>query len=112
MKKIRMAIIAMFAAALLAPVTAFNWEENVVSPIDNRALMNNPFGENYESESGSLLSDLSAYVEDRIGFRDEMILGYTVLNDRLFHKMVHPTYDYGEDGYVFFKTGRNVRFQD
>lgn len=110
MKKIRMAIIAMFAAALLAPVIAFNWEENVVSPIDNRALMNNPFGENYDSESGSLLSDLSAYVEDRIGFRDEMILGYTVLNDRLFHKMVHPTYDYGEDGYVFFKTGRNVRF--
>ncbi len=109
MRTIRMILIVMFAAALLAPVAAFNWEENVVSAIDNRTLMNNPFGENYVS-SGSLLSDLSAYVEDRIGFRDEMIQGYTLLNDRLFHKMVHPTYDYGEDGYVFFKTGRNTRF--
>lgn len=111
MRKIRIAIIIMFCTALLAPLAAFNWEENVVSPIDNRELMNNPFGENYEpGENASLLSDLSAYVEDRIGFRDEMILGYTLLNDRLFHKMVHPTYDYGQDGYVFFKTGRNVCF--
>lgn len=41
------------------------------------------------------------YVNDRIGFRDEMILGYTVLNDKLFGKMVHPSYSYGKDGYVF-----------
>ena len=111
MKKLRIAVIILFILALFAPAAAFNWEENVVSPIDSRELMNNPFGPNYHPKEGSsLLSDLSAYVEDRIGFRDEMILGYTMLNDKLFHKMVHPTYDYGKDGYVFFKTGRNIRF--
>ena len=111
MKKIRIAIIAMFCAALLAPVAAFNWEENYVSPIDNRELMNNPFGDNYiQDEDSGRVSDLTSYVEDRIGFREQMIYGYTVLNDALFHKMVHTTYDYGEDGYVFFKTGRNIRF--
>ena len=30
-----------------------------------------------------------------------MITAYTVLNDRLFGKMVHPIYEYGKDGYVF-----------
>lgn len=49
----------------------------------------------------SLPSRIENYVNDRIGFRDEMILGYTVLNDRLFGKMVHPSYSYGKDGYVF-----------
>ncbi len=41
------------------------------------------------------------YVNDRIGLRDEMILGYTLINDFAFNKMVHPSYSYGKDGYVF-----------
>lgn len=112
MKKIRIAVLVLFFAIILIPVATFNREENVVSEIDNRALMNNPFGENYdtEGEDRDLTDDLETYVQDRIGFRDDMILGYTLLNDKLFHKMVHPTYDYGKDGYVFFKTGRNTRF--
>ena len=51
--------------------------------------------------TGDLTKDLENYVNDRIGFRDEMILGYTLLNDRLFGKMIHPAYTYGKEGYVF-----------
>ena len=51
--------------------------------------------------TGDLTTDIENYVNDRIGFRDEMILGYIVLNDRLFGKMVHPSYTYGKDGWVF-----------
>ena len=32
---------------------------------------------------------------------NEMILDYTILNDKLFGEMVHPSYTYGKDGYVF-----------
>ena len=37
----------------------------------------------------------------RIGFRSKMIRAYTILNDKLFGKMVHPSYSYGKEGYVF-----------
>lgn len=112
MKTIRVVMIIMFLGILAVPILTFNWEENVISAIDNRELMNNPFGENYHSETGDLTQDIETYVQDRIGCRDEMILAYTLLNDKLFDKMVHPTYDYGKDGYAFFKTGQNIRYNE
>ena len=39
-----------------------------------------------------------------------MILGYTLLNDKVFGKMVHPTYTYGQDGYIFFNIPRNQEY--
>ena len=114
MKKLQIATIILFFLLLSIPVLTFNRKENVVSEIDNRELMNNPFGKNYKGGNGSgdLTEDIESYVQDRIGCRDEMILGYTVLNDKIFHKMVHPTYDYGKEGYVFFKTDRNIQFSE
>lgn len=83
---------------LLIPILTFNTEENAISEIDNRALAVNPFT---EESSEDFTKDVENYVNDRIGLRNEMILAYTVLNDRLFGKMVHPSYTYGKDGYVF-----------
>lgn len=85
-----------FCAMLLVPLLTFNFQPDVVSQIDNRKLAESPF-----SGQGSLSASFENYVNDRIGLRDEMILAYTVLNDRLFGKMVHPNYSYGEDGYIF-----------
>lgn len=111
MKKIKILTIVLFSIVLIFPIIMFNWEENVVSPIDNRKLTNNPFGPNYEKgEESDLTKIIENYVQDRIGFRDEMISGYTLLNDKLFHKMVHPIYDYGKDGYVFFKVGNTKKY--
>ena len=111
MKKLQVVFIALFFVLLALPLVFFNWEENVVSEIDNRQLTNNPFGPNAEP-GADLTASLESYVQDRIGFRDEMILGYTLLNDQLFHKMIHPLYEYGKDGYVFFKQKQNVQFGD
>ena len=61
-----------------------------MSEIDNRELAVNPLTNRGED----FTSDLENYVNDRIGFRNEMIYGYTVLNDKLFGKMVHPSYIY------------------
>lgn len=100
-----------FFILLLLPVAAFNREENVVSKIDNRTLTNNPFGENYETDGTVDITDgIENYIEDRIGFRDDMIYGYTRLHDTVFHQMVHPTYMYGKDGYIMRQAGENIEY--
>ncbi len=96
MRWMKILTVICFCSILIAPLFAFNFEPDVVSEIDNRKLAENPF-----TADGQLTDNIQNYLNDRIGFRDEMILGYTVLNDRLFGKMVHPTYTYGKDGYVY-----------
>jgi len=113
MKRLRVIIICAFFIILLLPIIYFNWEENVVSEIDNRKLTNNPFGNSYTfDEISDLTTSIENYVEDRIGFRDDMILAYTLLNDKLFNEMVHPTYMYGREGYVFLKQEPNIEFSE
>lgn len=96
MKRIQWIFILLFSFVLLVPLVTFNFEKNSVSAIDNRMLTEDVF-----HMEGDLTANIESYVNDRIGFRDKMILSYTVLNDRIFHKMVHPNYVYGTDGYVF-----------
>lgn len=114
MKKIKIGTIIIFIVLLFIPILKFNWKENVVSEIDNRALTNNPLGPNYqpENDDDDLTDALDNYLQDRIGFRDQMIYLYTVANDKLFDKMVHPTYTYGKDGYVFFNAERQPEFNE
>ena len=100
MKQIRIITLILFFAVIVIPVSAFNFQEPSVSLIDNRELAANPFSDEMLGK-GDLTENVGNYVNDRIGFRDDMILAYTVLNDRVFHKMVHPSYVYGKDGYVF-----------
>lgn len=96
MKAVKAITIIIFSLVLLLPLVTFNFEEGAISEIDNRALQDNPL-----TAEGDLTENVDNYISDRIGFRDEMILSYTVLNDTLFNKMVHPSYSYGKDGYVF-----------
>lgn len=98
MKILRSIVIVVFAAVIFVPIVLFNWAPNSVSAIDNRVLTENPFT---QPTTDDLTNDIENYVSDRIGLRDEMILAYTVLNDKTFGKMVHPSYTYGTDGYVF-----------
>lgn len=96
MKPLRLLTIILFAAIIAVPIVLFNFTNDAVSEIDNRKLAENPF-----EASGDLTENIESYINDRIGLRDKMILAYTLLNDRIFNKMVHPTYSYGKDGYVF-----------
>ena len=96
MKFLRIITVLLFAAVILVPVCCFNTTPDAVSLIDNRKLTINPF----ELE-GDLTKNIENYVNDRIGLRDEAITAYTILNDKLFGKMVHPSYSYGKNGYVF-----------
>lgn len=101
MKGIKIAFLLLFALMLLVPLAAFRRGTGLVSEIDNRILQENPLSAGERAKGGDLTTKLEKYVQDRIGFRSEMILGYTVLNDRVFGKMVHPSYCYGREGYVY-----------
>lgn len=112
MKTIQWITVVLFALVILVPLAAFRWEPGVASEIDNRMLAENPFSPGAREKGGDLTEDIESFVNDRIGFRDEMILAYEVLNDKLFQQMVHPSYTYGQDGYVFTKIGDNRTYGD
>lgn len=96
MKTLRIMTIVLFVTVILIPLLFFNFTPDAVSPIDNRGLTGNPF-----LIEGDLSKNIEDYVNDRIGFRNNMISAYTVLNDAIFGKLVHPSYSNGKDGYVF-----------
>jgi len=95
MKKIQIVTIIWFYTILAVPLIFFNHKADQVSEIDNRALTDIP-----HQWTPSLFEK---YLEDRMGFRNEKIKAYTVINDKLFHEMIHPIYEYGQEDYVFFK---------
>ncbi len=103
MRVIKITTALLFALMVLLPLALFRREPGIVSEIDNRMLQENPFSPEERAKGGDLTAAVERYVSDRIGLRDEMIQAYTLLNDRLFGEMVHPSYTYGKDGYVFFK---------
>ncbi len=113
MKIIRIIIISLFSLILLVPMVTFNFEENSVSDIDNRMLAEFPLSDDVFGKT-DFTKSIENYINDRIGFRDEMITAQTIINDVLFDKMVHPSYSYGTNGYVFGNglTSIKTKFSD
>ena len=99
MKKIKILFLVILCAAIVLPVAAFNFQKDCASPIDNRMLTEWDLG------SSDITGMVDLYINDRIGFRTEAISAYTELNDKIFGMMIHPTYTYGKEGYVFFQMG-------
>lgn len=100
MKKIkimRMGFLTVLIIMLAVPVIEFNFKENCASPIDNRMLTE------WDLHTENTTAMIDDYVNDRIGMRTEAIDEYTLLNDKVFGMMIHPTYTYGKNGYVFFQ---------
>ena len=98
MRILKIVALFIFASIIIIPIATFNFKENAVSEIDNRMLAANPF---FSDVDGDFTENIQNFINDRIGLRDRMILGYTVLHDKLFGEMVHPSYEYGTEGYVF-----------
>lgn len=103
MKYIKIASVAVFSLMIFLPLLGFRFGEGIVSEIDNRKLQENPFRAEERAKKKSMRDLISAYVSDRIGFRDDMIRVYTILNDRVFCEMTHPFYRYGKDGHIFVR---------
>lgn len=102
MKKIYITKIVLFIGVILAFILNMNIKSNQVSEIDNRVLT-----EFSSIFSGSDITDnIENYINDRIGFRTNMMNFYNRTMDLAFGEMVHPNYQYGEDGYIFFKLSK------
>lgn len=102
--------IVVFIAIMVIPVLNINLKSEQVSDIDNRKLT-----EASEILENDFTTTFESYLNDRIGFRTEMINIYTRSMDKIFNYMVHPSYQYGKDGYVYSylaREGFDKRFQD
>ncbi|RKJ30713.1 hypothetical protein D7X25_36755, partial [bacterium 1XD42-8] len=86
-------------AILIIPMALLNVKPDQTSAIDNKRLTE------WESFSfqNNFRNGFQNYLNDRIGFREEAIDAYTVLNDKLFHVLVHPLYMYGQNGNIYYK---------
>ena len=91
--------IMLFLAFLIVPVIFINRKDNQVSEIDNTILMN----ADQVGKVNSLSDDTEVYLSQHIGFRDRMLTEYIDVNDKAFNMLIHPQYEYGKEGYVFFK---------
>ncbi len=115
MKKIYIVKITIFILIILLPIININLKNNQISEIDNRMLIN--FENTYKDEDdiNIIFNNIGNYIDDRIGFREDMVNFYTYSMDKLYDDMVHPTYQYGKEGYVYLKlpeTKVNLRFQE
>ncbi len=102
MKYIQRIFVVLFFCIILLPIFAFNFTEGAISEIDNRELAALPSIEDV-ADIDSYPTLIENYISDRIGFRDDIILQYALLNDKAFDLMVHPMYMYGKDGHVYTK---------
>ena len=93
-RKLKILFLLVLAAAVVSAAATMNLQKNCVSELNNSMLPEwDP--ENLTGES------IDNYIQNRIGFHDIAITGYINLQDRLFGELVHPSYMYGKDGYVF-----------
>lgn len=98
MKKLKLLFISLCAILILIPNLLFNFNPDVISKIDNRKLAELPKFE----YTDKYLKTVKDYYDDRYGLREEAIYHYTNLMDKAFGILVHPTYVYGLDGYIYF----------
>ncbi|MDO5695649.1 MAG: hypothetical protein Q4P30_02670 [Eubacteriales bacterium] len=90
--------IILFVLISLTPLVLIDTTPDKVSEIDNRKY--SAFPEKYNRY---FFNKVEAYYEDRVGLRGDGLLLFSKLNEILFQYFEHPTYECGEDGYVFFK---------
>lgn len=106
MKQIKIILMIVFSIFLLLPLIFINTRQDIISEIDNRKLKDLP----EFSISSSYLNYINKYFDDRYGGRELLVNVYASLNDLLFNELVHPSYEYGTDKYVFFGMGNNIEY--
>lgn len=110
MKQLKKLFIIFFMIVLFFPLIFFNWKDEYVSIIDNRPLKKFPNRENLNGRD--ITEYIQNYINDRIGGREKIINIYTILNDKIFNLMIHPSYTYGEEGYIFFLMRYNIEYHE
>ena len=84
------------AIMIILPGIFTKFGKDRISEIDNRKL-----AEFETAEGDTVFQKADRVLEDRVGFREELITVNEVVTDTLFHKLVHPFYIYGRKGHLF-----------
>ncbi len=100
MKGIKVFTLIAFFVIIAVPMALFNFKSGAVSEVDNRKLAESPFSASAD-DSKRWTVRTEEYINDRIGLREQMMLGYSVINKYAFHMVAHPSYSYGKDNYIF-----------
>lgn len=104
MRKILNAIYLLcFLLMLIIPLCLTNTSSNVKSDLDNRVLVELP-----EIGDSGYEGKIKTYLQDRIGLRNQMMTGYQLLNNYIAGDLTHPSYTYGQDGYIFLQMHNNI----
>lgn len=109
MKKAKVSFIIIFFIIIVIPLAFFNFDEESVSDVDNKQLQKFPIGKNAGED---FTQSVFSYVEDRMGFREDMIKVYTEGYNGFFGELIHPLYIYGKDGFVFTEIAMEADFAD
>ncbi|MDO5014971.1 MAG: hypothetical protein Q4E28_03350 [Clostridia bacterium] len=95
MKKIKNIFVFLCIIIFLLPAIFTNHKSGVRSEINNTNL---PELHGKEIFNRGKLND---YITERVGFHDKSIDFYLNFNDIFFKELLHPSYSYGKDGYIF-----------
>ena len=95
--------IGAFFLVILIPILFMNFKRNQVSKIDNRMLLN--FEDIFSNKD--IFNNIESYIDDRIGFRTEMVDIYAKVMDKAFNEITNPKYEYGKDGFIMSKAEEN-----
>lgn len=92
----------LFVGLLLVPLALTDFRKDQVSELDNTYLPEIDWSETVSPRDR--IDQLEVYLNMRVGLRAPALDLYVRLNDRVFGLMDHPTYMYGREGWVFYKT--------
>lgn len=97
MKKmtLKKAFVLVFVLIYLLPFIFFRFGHGIVSTADNAMLPE------ISLDDGLHPTQFVEYLRKRLGLRDQAVASYIDLNDKLFGKLEHPSYFWGQDGYTF-----------
>lgn len=95
MKRIKAIFTIITVLLLLIPLLFVNNKKDMISDITNAMLPE------ITGREWLMPSKFDEYINARIGFHDEAIDFYLRSNDMVFGELLHPSYAYGKNGYVF-----------
>lgn len=97
--------IVLIMIALIIPAISINTEKNVQSMMDNRVLKEFPERDSINPKT------VEAYINDRIGFREEMITASQYADLTLFNELNHPLFMLGKNGWIYTREWDSIDYQ-
>lgn len=98
-------VIILIYIIICIPAVFANKDPNKISVIENRGLAKKPSLESIKDLNLEYVTQLEAYIDDNIGFKQEAILLKTGVLYSIFKRLNVPNYFMGKDENLFYSFG-------